>query len=353
MRLSAPILAPLVIATGCSSSPQPTSVPVPSAGATDPSQTTNSLYATAVAGPVRTALPLATPAAENVQATVEAAVQGTLAATKPSPTAAPPRPTATPQRATTPATATPLPKQDPVRLTGSGDVQTKQFELRGGNYSVAWKGLDATRSRVGCVLYGSLMSPGSDSSVQRLSGSSREGADNSGTTEWYSVRSGKYYLKMNTTCAPWSVAIAAEGDDAVTALPDVQAVPAPPSEVSSTASATAQKWQVTPKGLDAIPTSLVSNEYGLTRQQNPTGKFMRVTFSLKNLQNRSAYITGSDFELVDSRNRTYDTDFQTRQVQGSTSQPFDHSNIAPGATVVLTLTFDVAPDASGLTLRMR
>jgi hypothetical protein len=98
---------------------------------------------------------------------------------------------------------------------------------------------------------------------------------------------------------------------------------------------------------------VVFDDYGLTRQQNQPGKFVRATFSLTNLQERGASVTGADFELADSSEQTYHSDFQMRQVQGSTSQPFDGSTIGPGASVLLMLIFDVAPDANDLMLRVR
>jgi Domain of unknown function (DUF4352) len=304
----------------------------------------------------------------DIDAEVTARVEATLAAVPraaaPTPTPATPAatavpPTATPLRPTPapvkpaatqpPIVPTPLPAEAPITFTGSQNFQTEPFKLRGGNYSVAWKGVDATRSRIGCILSGDLTptSGGTLLGQQRFSRSNTEGQDNAGTTQWYSVKAGEYFLKVNGTCDPWSVAIVTQGTDAVTALPSVT------SNAQSTTAATTKKWEVTPISFAESGPTVVSNEYGLTRLQEPTGRFVRATFSVKNLQDRSASVGGSDFSLSDERGRTYETDFQVRQAQGSGSQPFDHSNISPGATVTLQLTFDVAKDANGLTLKMR
>jgi hypothetical protein len=57
--------------------------------------------------------------------------------------------------------------------------------------------------------------------------------------------------------------------------------------------------------------------------------------------------------MTDAQGRTYRPDFQARQVMRNSSEPFDGSSIAPGASVPLSITFDVAKDAAGLVLHVR
>jgi len=98
---------------------------------------------------------------------------------------------------------------------------------------------------------------------------------------------------------------------------------------------------------------IVSNEYGVSRTQTASGKYQRIYFRLRNMQQESSSVTGNAFTLTDAQGRKYSSDFEVRQVQpDGTSSPFGGSSIAPGATVALNLTFDVASDATGLVLHL-
>jgi len=99
---------------------------------------------------------------------------------------------------------------------------------------------------------------------------------------------------------------------------------------------------------------IVTNEAGVARMQTATGKFQQVFFRLQNKQTASASVPSSTLTLTDAKGRTYTSDFEVRQVQaGGVSSAFGKASIAPGASVLLNLTFDVAPDATGLVLHMK
>ena len=320
----------------CSRTAAP-AVPTPDVGAT----VTTRVEATVAA--------LATTVTDEIRATNKAAALATSVAL-PTATSIPPKPTAAPTPPATRVAPTPtaLPQEGAFVLDGSQDFNSKPFPLRGGNYSIAWRA--TSPSQYGCVFYGNLYDTNNRRAGDFTRSTHEDGSYTAGT-ELYGIRQGEYYLKVSSTCDPWSVAIGPQGDSAKAALGDE---PAPRASAAIAPAATASKWSVTFSRSTVNTTgNLVSNEFGTTRIQAPTGKFLTVYFTLHNEQSKSAAMSGSDLTMTDGQGRTYRSDFQARQVLGSASEPFDGSSIAPGASVALTITFDVAKDATGLVLHVR
>jgi hypothetical protein len=113
-------------------------------------------------------------------------------------------------------------------------------------------------------------------------------------------------------------------------------------------------WVLAFDRIEALTESRVFNEAGISRTQVATGIFKRIFFRIRNLQQKSATVSGSEFTLTDAQGRTYKSDFQVRQVQaGGVSEAFGGASIVPGATVALNLAFDVARDATGLVLHLK
>ena len=150
--------------------------------------------------------------------------------------------------------------------------------------------------------------------------------------------------RLNTQRFAW------EADAAAYAI--VGGSPSPsPSPVRPPASGS--QWALAFDRSLTLPSVLVSNEYGIERQMYPTGKFLRIYFQLTNVRSVSTAIWTTDFSLKDAQGRTYTSDFQVRQQRpDGTSAEFSGYSVAPGTTVSLSLTFDVASQATGLVLHL-
>ena len=128
-----------------------------------------------------------------------------------------------------------------------------------------------------------------------------------------------------------------------TAVLMIQPTPVPPPQ-----------WSLAFDRIEAVPQAEVANETGVARTRIATGVFQQIFFRAKNRQDRSANLPSDTFTLTDAQGRTYTTEFQVRQVQSaSQTAPFGNGSVVPGVTVALTITFDVARDATGLTLHMK
>ena len=95
------------------------------------------------------------------------------------------------------------------------------------------------------------------------------------------------------------------------------------------------------------------DEYGNTKTLTASGKYVTVYFSLRNDEKTSDSVSSSDFKLSDRQGRSYNSDYQVREVLPSGwSSAFDGTNIAPCATVSMSLTFDAAKVVAGLMLHL-
>jgi hypothetical protein len=255
----------------------------------------------------------------------------------------------TPERPATNAPARPSngassPAKDAVVLSGRGGLKTRPFTLAGGAYTVAWQAAPS-----GSVAYFSGRLTPVEASIGNSFVSAMLESRDRGQTEIYGIKSGQHYLDI-TMSGEWTVAIVPQGQDAVAALDSGPTVagPAAPPPASPT------NWVMAFDKMEASEGRIVSNEAGVRRQQMATGTFQRIYFRVRNLQKQSSSISSSAFTLVDAQGRTYNSDFELRQVlPGGGSSEFGGASIAPDATVALNLTFDVARDATGLVLKMK
>jgi hypothetical protein len=136
-------------------------------------------------------------------------------------------------------------------------------------------------------------------------------------------------------------------------LPTVLARLAPTATPRPAPTAVAAKWVLTYDSAEPSDVRLITLENGTTRVQRATGQFLRLHFRLKSLQNISATVPSGSFLLADDQGRSYASDFEVRQdLPSGASEPFGNASVAPGTTVGLNLSFDVATDATGLVLRM-
>ena len=302
--------------------------------------------------------PAATP---NVQATVESQVRATLsvAPTAPVSVAAVATPTSTtaptavPTRPGSTATATPsapIAADRPVVLSGSSTVKTRSFTLAGGNYTVAWRW-----TLSGKLGYFSGWLKPIDGSAGELFGREIIKESQQGETQIYKVKPGQYYLEV-ASAGHWVIAIVPQGQDALMALATAPA-PAPTQQQPTAAPALPTDWALAFDRIVPVTEPRVYrvyNDAGISRTQVATGMFQRIYFQLQNRQKKSATVTGGEFTLTDAQGRTYESDFQVRQVQANgLSKAFGGASIVPGATVALNLTFDVARDATGLVLHLK
>lgn len=101
---------------------------------------------------------------------------------------------------------TPQPLEQSISFEGSGTMNTKSFNLAGGNYTISWSSSPRTGS-TSCSHGGYLEAV--DSSVRMLETfgvSPRNGETERGSTEVYNIKSGDYYFKFITGC-DWTVEI--------------------------------------------------------------------------------------------------------------------------------------------------
>jgi hypothetical protein len=131
-----------------------------------------------------------------------------------------------PATASLPLTGPPVvPASDqPIVLTGNGDLNTKAFALAGGNYTIAWT---ATRvSSTDCGFNGFIKDAG-NSSADSFYGRAGQGNTTSGTSQTYGVKAGLYYFRSSTSCEAWTVAIAPYGANAAALLTGQATSPLP------------------------------------------------------------------------------------------------------------------------------
>jgi hypothetical protein len=118
--------------------------------------------------------------------------------------------------------------------------------------------------------------------------------------------------------------------------------------------ANGQDWSIAFDHTTTMSSDIVSDDYGNNKTLYPTGKYLVIYFSLRSNEKSSDSVNSDDFTLTDAQGRNYTSDYQVREVApDGSSAAFDDASIAPGATVALKLTFDVAKDASGLVLHLQ
>ncbi len=87
---------------------------------------------------------------------------------------------------------------------------------------------------------------------------------------------------------------------------------------------------------------------GHVTELQPKGQWVNVYFDVRNNQTKPAPLSSANISLGDKQGRSYVSPFDLRQVTAIGQQETLFSgSVAPGATVMLRLTFDVAKDASG------
>jgi hypothetical protein len=118
-------------------------------------------------------------------------------------------PTTTPKSTATPRPPSPA-GESPINLSGERGENTKPFDLRGGNYTVAWK-TELRRDSSSCFSGATLYRVEGKVHVESLYSITlyRANGDRSaeGETQVYGVRPGQHYLDVNTTACSWSVGI--------------------------------------------------------------------------------------------------------------------------------------------------
>ena len=163
-----------------------------------------------------------------------------------------------------------------------------------------------------------------------------------GHTTWIN---GPYGLvsRLNTQRYPWESDYLAPGT-----------VPLPGPNFSSARTPEERGpdwWSVAFVRAQRIASTRVESSTGGVQTRFPTGQFLNVHFTVRNQLSASQPITRGAVALLNDQGRVYNPDFQLVQVNpdGSVSA-FDGYGVAPGTTVELRLTFDVATDATGLVL---
>jgi hypothetical protein len=236
-----------------------------------------------------------------------------------------------------------------VVVSGRSALKTRPFTLAAGSYTFAWQGTPASTGGRNCIVK---LASAETTQTHHLLNVILEQRERS-ETQVYGVKAGQHYFDID--CGVWSVALVPRGQDAQAVLdkaPPPPAVQAPAPAQAPPAEAT--EWALAFDSIQPLTQSDVYNEAGIPRTQVATGVFQRIFFRAKNKQDKSASIPSSALSLTDDQGRTYTSDFQVRQVQGNgISAPFGGASVVPGATVALNITFDVAPDATGLVLHMK
>jgi hypothetical protein len=116
-------------------------------------------------------------------------------------------PTSTPAPVAT-NTSVPAPAvvpEQPTTISGSGDVASRPFTLRGGNYTVSWTFTATGRS---CFAAGASLL-GVNGGLTSLGGRSVDlssGQSSSGETQAYNLRAGQFYVKAYASC-DWTVTV--------------------------------------------------------------------------------------------------------------------------------------------------
>jgi hypothetical protein len=145
--------------------------------------------------------------------------------------------------------------------------------------------------------------------------------------------------RLNTQRYPWEAN--------PTGLPLVPTAAPPPSPAATTG------WNVAFTKSVSLSSVNVTDASGNTRAVYPTGKFVRVYFTVTNSRGVAASISSADVKVNDDQGRSSTSDFFIRQVNADgTSTPTPSVNVPPGATAGLALTFDVALNASGIVMHV-
>lgn len=104
-------------------------------------------------------------------------------------------------------TATPA-AEEPIKLSGERQQNTRPFDLRGGTYVVTWDIRQPKGSEAACYASASLVRVEGKRSVESLFNLAVNRGDKpvNGETMVYGVTGGQHYLSVNGSCA-WSVTI--------------------------------------------------------------------------------------------------------------------------------------------------
>ncbi|SRR5581483_3578299 len=162
--------------------------------------------------------------------------------------------------------------------------------------------------------------------------------------------------RLNTERYSWEGDASAPGIKVIGAAPAAAkpAAPAPaaaapaPAPAPATADANTAGWAVT---FDrAVPVASMPATDGSGQAETPQGRFVRFFLKVKNVQGDSSVITADDFTLVDDGVK-YGSDFPVEQVKPDGSvAPVDEIEVAPNATVALSVVIDVPLDVTSGTL---
>ena len=119
-------------------------------------------------------------------------------------------PTATPRPVRVAPTPTPRPpSEEPIKLSGDRDENTRPFTLRGGNYTVEWETQlrrDASSCYSGATLY-RVEGRRYVESLYSLTLKRDDERSADGETQVYDLAAGQYYLDVGTTGCSWTVEI--------------------------------------------------------------------------------------------------------------------------------------------------
>jgi hypothetical protein len=129
--------------------------------------------------------------------------------------------------------------------------------------------------------------------------------------------------------------------------------------VQTTAPAAAQRTAAgQPLGLGMVTVQVqsVQRSVDLTTggRSGPAGAFTIVLLQVQNGGNEAVTPRTTDFKLVDERGRAYAVDVEATRAASQTTRrrsPFE-ATVPPGGRLDTELAFEVAPDATSLTLRV-
>ena len=99
--------------------------------------------------------------------------------------------------------------QEPITVSGVGQLNTRPFALESGNYSISWVATAEPGSRLGCSFSATLRPVSKLTSFYGESIGNGEAAPQQpyhGETQVYSVPTGSFYLEANTRCG-WAITI--------------------------------------------------------------------------------------------------------------------------------------------------
>lgn len=154
--------------------------------------------------------------------------------------------------------------------------------------------------------------------------------------------------------AATNLAGAMPGQPVAAAPAAVQAAATSPQQAAAPTQAQPLSWAVAFDKIEPVDVRVVASEGGATRPQLASGQYEQVYFRIQNRQKQPGPMSSSTFSLTDAQGRTYTSNFEVRQIQADGgSASYSGANVAPGGTVALYLTFDVATDATGLVLHTK